>query len=456
VPRSVRPTTAVVLLALCGLVASLAGCSSDGGSSGSPSTTAVELARPYAIGHLTETYVDRSRSTPGGQGRAELPERTLLTSIYYPAAGTPGGEVVEGAEPAEVGAPFPLVVLAHGLGGNEEYLTPLAQEWVAAGYVVALPHFPLTYAGTPGGIDGADVQNQPGDVSVVVDEVLAASAGSEGPLAGLVDPDAVALAGHSNGGITTFGAIANSCCRDERIRAALVLSGTPSPYVGGTYDFSDIPPLMVVHGVDDQLIAYDQAVDAFHQASPPKAFLSLGQSEHGDWLVPTDEAFAVTVRATTDFLDGYLRGDSAALERLPSDQDPPVATIYVALEDGSSVTVPTVPAPVTDRKATVSADTDLREGDVVTVTWSGFLPGKTVNVLQCTGDGRGGSASCGIAEGHVLVPDPSGSGTIELVIHTGPFANGVCDAANPCTILVNDAGLLDEDAFVYFPITFAA
>ena len=65
------------------------------------------------------------------------------------------------------------------------------------------------------------------------------------------------------------------------------------------------------------------------------------------------------------------------------------------------------------------------------------------------------AVSCGIAEGHVLLADPTGAGSVDLTIHTGAFANGVCDAQHACTVLVNDSGLLDKDAFVYFPITFA-
>lgn len=456
--RHAIATRSAVLAAVFAVVVALSACSSgsDTASTSASTTTAAPLARPFGVGHVRETFVDSSRPTPAGVGRSEKPDRTIETSIYYPAAGHPRGEAIEDAAPAGKGGPFPLVVLGHGLGGNEEYLTPLAKEWVAAGYVVALPHFPLTYAGTPGGIDGADVQNQPGDMSFVIDEVLAASKGEEAPLAGLVDPTKIGAAGHSNGGITTLGVVANSCCRDKRIRTALVLSGTPAPYADGTYDFTDIPPIMFVHGVNDQMVSYNQTVDTFNQAATPKALLTLTQADHADWLVPTGEDFAVAARATTDFLDAYLRGDRSAVGRIAKDQSPPTAVMHFAPDAASETAVPTVPMPETDRKATVSADTDLHDGQVVTVTWSGFLPGKTVNVLQCVGDGRGGTASCGIGEGHVLIPDPSGSGSVDLTIHTGAFANGVCDAQHPCTILVNDSGLLDPDAFVYFPVTFAA
>lgn len=54
-----------------------------------------------------------------------------------------------------------------------------------------MPHFPLPYAGTPGGIDGADVQHQPGDVSFVIDQVLADASSEDTVFAGLVDDEKI-------------------------------------------------------------------------------------------------------------------------------------------------------------------------------------------------------------------------------------------------------------------------
>ncbi|MBX7069949.1 MAG: hypothetical protein K1X38_11235 [Microthrixaceae bacterium] len=465
--RNAKSARKRALAALVVLAVAVSGCSGTGSTAdrdatadsgttaASSSAVAPDLQVPYGVGRVHRTFVDRSRPTPASAGHPKDPDRTIETTVLYPATGEPGDSVVDDASPARQGRPFPFVVLAHGLGGSEEHLTPLAVSWAAAGYVVALPRFPLTYATTPGGVDGADVQNQPGDVSFVIDEVLAESNGTGTTLAGLVDPEAIGLAGHSNGAITTLGAVANTCCREERIRAAIVLAGTPSPYADGTYDFGSIPPILFVHGVNDRAVSYDQTVQTYNRAATPKALLTLERADHGEWFLPENEAFEITVRATTDFLDGYLRGDRSAIGRLGSDGAPPVATMHFSPDDASETTVATAPVPETNRHASVSADTGLRDGQVVTVTWSGFLPNKTVNVLQCVGDGRGGTASCGLAEGHVLVPDPTGSGSVDLTVHTGAFANGTCDAQHPCTILVNDSGLLDEDAFVYFPVTFS-
>jgi hypothetical protein len=36
-----------------------------------------------------------------------------------------------------------------------------------------------------------------------------------------------------------------------------------------------------------------------------------------------------------------------------------------------------------------------------------------------------------------------------------PIGNGMCDSANPCVVLVNDAGLTDAEAILRIPITLA-
>jgi hypothetical protein len=106
--------------------------------------------------------------------------------------------------------------------------------------------------------------------------------------------------------------------------------------------------------------------------------------------------------------------------------------------------------------ASVSTRDGLRDGQTVTVTWSGFLPGKAVNVVQCAGAGRDGAATCDITGGQILHPDPTGEGSLDLVVHTGTVGTGVCDAGSPCTIVINDAGLQDEGASIRIPITFAS
>jgi len=401
------------------------------------------------------TFVDASRGTAAHGPVPEASTRTIATTIVYPAQGTPGGAVTADAPVDESATPYPLVVLSHGLGGNVEYLLPLAEVWASRGYLVALPRFPLTNSATSGGPIAQDVQNQPADVSFVIDEVLAESNLSGRLLSNAVDGDTIAASGHSNGGITTYGLVANSCCRDRRIDAAIILSGAASPYAGGSYDLSDTPPILVVQGVKDVAVNYNQAVRTYNQLKPPKGLLSLDESSHGSYLNPDDPTFDVFTQAAVDFLDVALRSDSAALARLPEHQVPGIATLYWAPDEASNVPVETLPEPETNRQAFVGADSNLTDGQAITVTWSGFLPEKVVNVMQCSGDASGGAAACNISGGILFYPSPNGMGSLELVIRTGPIGNGVCDSAHPCQVIVNDASLTDAEATVRIPITLA-
>jgi predicted esterase len=441
------------LVGVISVATMLLGACSNSNNSGE--STSID-SQNHAVGTTSMTLIDTSRSTGAHGSVPEASSRTLETTIVYPAEGTPGSAVTSEAPANMWGAPFPLIVLSHGLGGSVGGLLPMAEVWASRGYVVALPRFPLTNIATPGGPVAQDVQNQPADVSFVIDQMLAESDTAEQLLSNAVNGDKIAASGHSNGGITTYGLVANSCCRDRRIDTAVVLSSVVSPsFPEGEYDFTDAPPIFVVHGVNDVLLIYNQAVRSYNEFLPPKGLLTLEASDHGSYLRPGEPAFDVTAQATADFLDGELRGDSAALEGLPEYQVPGIATMHWAPDEASNVPVETLPEPETNRQAFLSADNNLTDGQIITVTWSGYLPEQVVNVLQCTGDGFGGAGSCNLGGGAILHPDPEGMGSLALVIRIGPIGDGVCDSTNPCSVIVNDAGLTDDDASVRIPITLA-
>src|SRR5262245_12175666 len=63
----------------------------------------------YAVGVRTATFVDPSRPTPANRSYPGAPDRTLVTEIWYPSAGTPGALVRDAPISSAAGA-FPLVV----------------------------------------------------------------------------------------------------------------------------------------------------------------------------------------------------------------------------------------------------------------------------------------------------------------------------------------------------------
>ena len=464
------PMAAKVLSALvCLVVVAATSCSSSG--SGTKDAVASNAgAATYPVGITSFTVVDSSRPTPANAAQSGKPSRTLPVRVWYPAV-APNAESARDddfasiadpspqfdAPPATGSGPFPLIVFSHGLGALPAMYGDLLSSWASAGFVVAAPAFPLSNQDAPGGADAGDVSNQPGDVSAVITEAIRLSSTAEGrALAGMIDAERVGVAGHSNGGITTAGIIGQSCCHDSRVDAAIIIAGTSQLFPGGTFDWTQTPPLLIVHGENDTLIPIDEGRRIFNNARTPKGLFTVLGGDHTTYVLRDSKAFPITAKATLDFWKGYLKADTAAIVQLPSDQQDGIATMTFEADPTKTASVELTTPSMGSREATVTPSTNLRNGQTVRVSWKGFLPGKVVNVVQCAEGGRGSSAACNLVTGKILQPDPTGSGSLELQIVVGQVGNGICDADHSdCVITVNDASLQDDDANIRIPITFA-
>jgi hypothetical protein len=235
-----------------------------------------------------------------------------------------------------------------------------------------------------------------------------------------------------------------------------VLSGDPLSFPGGTFDYAHAPPLLLVHGTADDLVPYEASVDVFNAARGPKALLTVRHGDHGAPVSASGASFATIVRTTVDFFDAYLKQDASARARLVRDGSSATTRFVVAAKPGARTTIPTTPAKVRHLEATVTPDHDLVDGQTVTVSWRGFTPGKTINIVQCSNRTAGDSAACDLQKGRILQPDPTGTGSLPLEIVVGPVGNGTCDAQHAdCQIVVNDGGSLDPAASVRIPVSFA-
>jgi fermentation-respiration switch protein FrsA (DUF1100 family) len=395
------------------------------------------------VATTTMTFVDTSRSTPSWDAMSGKPSRTLVTTIWYPARAS-------GSVAAAGNGPYPLIVFAHGLGASPQDYQQLLTAWAAAGYVVAAPLFPLSSSQTPGGPDGGDIGNQPGDMSFVVDQVLHASAAPNGSLSGLVDPNEIGAAGHSNGAITTLGLVANSCCLDTRIKAAVVMAGTTEGLGRGSYDLAKAPPLLVVSDVHDGLVPYADAVAVFNQARGPKALLTLDWDSSSDNTGSTAHMAASgvvgptsvpVIKSTTAFFNSFLKHEHGALNAVSADGRSSLSVVHTAWTSGSSATLPLPKQAAVHLHATVTPNTGLNDGEAVTVRWSGYTPGKVVNILECSqvDIATASSAGCSFAHAAILHPDPTGSGSVVLHVGTGTIGNGTCDEGHSCYVIVNNA-----------------
>jgi dienelactone hydrolase len=202
------------------------------------SASAIRLATaPFAVGRYDETFVDPSRPDDERDGPGARRRRTLVTTVWFPYA-APG--------------PHPLVVYSHGYFATRWGATYLAERLASRGYVVAAPDHPLTRRRVASR-RVEDVVQQPGDLRVVIDRLLASSAG-ERPF-DQIDPERIGVMGVSLGGMTATLAAFHPRLRDPRIRAAVSIAG-PMTLFGSRF-FAGVPvPFLMLAGDEDVVIDY--------------------------------------------------------------------------------------------------------------------------------------------------------------------------------------------------------
>jgi hypothetical protein len=246
-------------------------------------------AAPYAVGEMSVSLVDTIRG------------RSFQTTIYYPA--TVGGR----GAPVSCG-PFPMVMAGHGSSGTGESAANLFRFLVADGYIVVGPTFPA----------GFDYQSLAGDVSFVLDELLAMRSGN-GPL-GQLDGVNIGFIGTSKGALIGY-AMYLGCCVDSRIDAVIPRAGTPP---AGPFDYANGPALLILNGDDDPFAPWDQVLAFYHAAQAPKGIIRLAGVGH-DLNVGRH---GILQDAPRGFFDFILKGDPGGVDEiLASVNTNPIASI---------------------------------------------------------------------------------------------------------------------------------
>jgi dienelactone hydrolase len=272
-----------------------------------PAASQAGHAQPRAALPSVLHLVDTSRTIrlPGGRRVS----RPVTTYLWYPPAAAGEG-------------PWPLVVFGHGFATTPSRYRRLLRAWAGAGYLVAAPVFPLGNANAPGGPDENDIVNQPRDMSFVITRLLAASASPENPLHDLVDRERIAVAGQSDGAETAFATAYERPWHDQRVRAAVILSGAELgrhlPLV------AHAAPLLAVQGTADPINPPVYTLDLFHAVGRPKFLLLLRHAGHlAPYTVPGSR-LAAAERVSIAFLNHYLGAGplgaiSRAAARFPAD-----------------------------------------------------------------------------------------------------------------------------------------
>jgi predicted dienelactone hydrolase len=247
--------------------------------------SAVGASPPSSLQLRVLRLVDHSRRAQFRNGTSG--PRALVTYVRVPTGGH---------------APFPLIVFAHGFAVTPHIYARLLDTWTRAGYVVAAPVFPVENANAPGGPDQSDLVNEPGDIRFVISRLV----GSTSPLGGLVDPKKIAVAGQSDGAVAALSVAYDQRVVDRRIDAAMIMSGAAP--AGFTSPPRGSPPLLAIQGASDPINPPSATTYYFGLMRQPKFLLWLLGATHLPPYTTTDRWAAVVDRATTAFLDHYLRG----------------------------------------------------------------------------------------------------------------------------------------------------
>jgi len=281
---------------------------------------------PYGAG-ARELILTRPSSVDGEP-------RTFETAVWYPT--TPGAgdpdpafRAVRDAPVDLSGGPYPVVVFSHGSCGFERqslFLTP----WLAShGFIVVAPrHVGNTLFEFPQcRVDVARwAVERPDDVLFALDDVLARNADSASPFFGALDPERIAMTGHSFGGLTTF----LTTMRDGRFKVAVPMAAAAPPQGALTI------PSMTLIGEVDSVVDNESNIAAFERSRAPKWLVSIRSTGHyafSDGCFPSadcepplvltqEEAHERVKRWVLPFLKVYLEGDPSFVPFLAEEAGP--------------------------------------------------------------------------------------------------------------------------------------
>ncbi len=241
------------------------------------SVSAARLATGrFSVGEADFSWVDGSRQTPAHGDDPGAASRTLPATVWYP----------EGAR-----GPLPLLVYCHGLTSNRYGGAYLARHLASHGYVVVAADFPLSHTGAPGGPTPDDVVRQPGDVSFLIDRMLALS-DTERPFRAALDEDRIGVFGLSLGAVTATLAAFHPRWRDPRLSAAVALAGIGDVFGRAFFHQAEVPFLMIA-GTSDGIVDYRANALPIPERVPVGGLMTFANATHlgfddiaASWLRP--------------------------------------------------------------------------------------------------------------------------------------------------------------------------
>jgi hypothetical protein len=129
----------------------------------------------------------------------------------------------------------------------------------------------------------ADVVNQPGDVSFIIDSMLAWNEEPGNLFEGSIDPDRIGATGLSLGGMTTLLVTYHAELRDPRIKAAAPIASPSDLFGPDFYKTTNVPLLMILSELD-AIIDYEASGPVAKASVPSSSFIvTFFEASHTGW-----------------------------------------------------------------------------------------------------------------------------------------------------------------------------
>ena len=208
------------------------------------STLSYELLQPgpFEVATDTQDLVDPARFIPDPDAPNGQSPRGMKVWLWYPESAHHD--------------PQPLLIYSHGLLGTGEAVEFMAQALASHGYVVAAPDFPRTNRSQGEEANSRDVFNQPADVALVIDWLLARSQEQEDELYHAIDPERIAAAGHSLGALNAHLLGFHPEWQEPRVKAVISLGGPTSLFTRKFLTTRSLP-YMAIAAPQDAFIGYE-------------------------------------------------------------------------------------------------------------------------------------------------------------------------------------------------------
>lgn len=225
---------------------------------------------PYPV--ITDSFkaIDNTRATQANNDYAGEPMRVLKGKVWRPAGLQQAG---------------PLLVYSHGFMSYHAEGKYLAQFLASHGYTVLAVDYPLTHFFAPGKPMVADVVQQPGDVSFLIDTMLARAQDKNDVLYNTIDAKKIAVAGVSLGGMTTTLVTFHTKVRDPRIAAAISIAGPGAPFPAEFFA-GHSTPFMMIAGSADVMLPYATNAADIPQKYPGSILVTLHEGSHAGFAMP--------------------------------------------------------------------------------------------------------------------------------------------------------------------------